>query len=101
MRTITATVVSVETVTDPLGNETTTEVRSDVPGCLFAPRSSTERADPRSPAVITGAWLYLPADTTTPDPADYFLIDGTRYDVEGEPGVWTDRGIEVAVKHTT
>jgi len=101
MRRTTVTHVSVELVDDGLGNTTETTTETTVTGCLLAPRSSSERTDPRAPAVITGATLYLPATATPPVPADYFRIDGTRWDVEGEAGVWPGRGIEVAVKRVS
>ncbi|QIX27472.1 hypothetical protein ncot_13285 [Nocardioides sp. JQ2195] len=99
MRRIVVTHVQVTETTDDYGNTVTVETPVDVPRCLLAPRSSTERTDPHSPAVISGSQLYMPARSTPPAPADYFLIDGKRYDAEGEPGVWPGRGIEVAVKH--
>ena len=98
MRRLTATRVRVETIIDDYGDTTTVETQTEIRGCLLAPRTSTERVDSRSPAVITGASLYLPATAEVPQPADHFLIDGRRYEQEGEAGVWPGRGIEVAVK---
>jgi hypothetical protein len=68
-----------------------------VPNTLVAPRTSDERVDPRSPAVITGLWVWLPPGVTI-DRHAQLLIRGTTWDVEGEPGGWDDAGIEVAVK---
>ncbi|QIX27502.1 hypothetical protein ncot_13450 [Nocardioides sp. JQ2195] len=91
--------VQVTTITDDYGNTETVETPVDVPGCLLAPRASSERSDPHAPAVISGSQLYMPARSTPPVAADHFLIDGKRYEAEGEAGVWSGRGIEVAVKH--
>lgn len=96
----TVSLVSVTKTTDDLGDTTETETTTDVSDWLFAPRSSTERADSKAPAVITGASLYGPAGSTI-GPNDYFLVDGIRYDVEGEPGYWGSAGIEVAIKRTS
>lgn len=99
---ISVTVVSVTTTKDPLGNTTTTETSTVYDKCRFAPRSSQERSDSRSPAVITGGTLYrrgeLPVDSddriVISGQSD--LIDGT-WQVEGDPGYW-GRGTEVAIK---
>lgn len=91
-----------------------TEVWSVIPidSCLFAPSSSVERTDPRVPAVIADAVLYLPAGAPIPqdrdlialppgahlDSAGAVVYDGPAYAVVGEPGLWGDAGIEVTVK---
>lgn len=99
----TVTVVSTTTDTDPDGNKTTVQTRTDVPGCAFAPRSSNERADARTPAVITGGTVYMPAGSVL-DADDGIEVDGVLYAVEGDPGKWVspftgrDFGLEVAVK---
>ena len=101
---ITVTLVSATVTTDDLGDSTEEQTTQDIPGCLFAPRASSERADPRSPAVISGATLYLPAGIAV-RPTDYFVIavgmpfDGT-WQVDGEPGYWGSAGVEVAIKRT-
>jgi hypothetical protein len=102
---ISVTVVSVTTTTDPLGNttETTTSTPETV---LFAPRASSERADQRSPAVITGATIYKRGPGLSIDPDDRLLIagvdpkiDGT-WQVDGDAGFWGNAGTEVASVRT-
>lgn len=104
---ITVTVVSSTSTPDPYGDATTTTGETTLNGVLFAPRSSQERVDSRSPAVITAAALYidsLPSGVTldSNDSIRIFdvhpLIDGT-YQVEGIPGFWGGP-VEVAIKRT-
>lgn len=96
MNAVTATVLEEQVTTDAYGDTTTVEVSTDVAGCLFAPRSSTERADSRTPAVITGASLYAPAGTVI-SPTSKIIVNGETYTVEGQPGDW-GVGIEVALQ---
>lgn len=103
----TVTVRSVTTTTDNLGDSTTTTADTVLDWALIAPRSSTERTDPRAPAVVTAASIYGPFGTSLN--ADDVLIvaghspsmDGT-WQVEGMPGDWSlngwKPGFEVAVK---
>ena len=102
-RFITVTLVDV-TVTgdDGLGNTTETTTTTDYPNVRFAPRSSTERTDPRQPAVVTGAQLVRRGEFPA-DAADRIVItdqhpqiDGT-WQVEGEVGRWAS-GVEVAIQ---
>ncbi len=99
---ITVTLHSVITTTDDLGDTTTMETSAAYDRVRFAPRSSSERTDPRAPAIITGATLYR-RDTFPADSDDTIviagqdpMIDGT-WQVEGQPGYW-GRGAEVAIK---
>ena len=103
----TVTVRSVTTTTDSLGDETTSSVDTVLDWSLIAPRSSTERSDNRSPAVIAAASIYGPFGT--PLNADDVLIvsghspsmDG-EWQVDGMSGDWSlgdwQPGFEVAVK---
>lgn len=99
---ISVTLVTVTTTDDGLGNTTETTAETTYDRVRFAPRSSSERTDPRSPAVITAASLYrrgeFPAATADRIviAGESDLIDGT-WQVEGEPGYW-GRGTEVAIK---
>lgn len=99
---ITVTLVSVVTTTDDLGDATETTTSTTYDAVRLAPRTSSERVDSRSPAIVTGATLYRrDAFPVTPDDriiiADQHpLIDGT-WQVEGDPGYW-GRGVEVAIK---
>lgn len=72
--------------------------------CLVAPR--TEDGESRAPGrhgVIVGLTLYAPLGSDIAR-TDLFDIDGERWAVEGEPGVWTPPwpsapgGIEVALR---
>lgn len=105
----TVVVRSVVTTTDDLGDGTTETDETTLDWALVAPRSSTERTDPRSPAVITAASIYGPF--ATPLNADDVLVvsghspsmDG-EWQVDGMPGDWSlggwKPGFEVAVKRT-
>lgn len=100
----TVTHIAVTKTTDPYGNDTVTKADPvPVAGVVFAPRASTERADSRTPAVITGGTLYGLKGVTI-SPLDQFTVDGVLYDVEGDAGHWVspftgrDFGYEVAVK---
>lgn len=110
MDTITVTVVSVVEDTDPYGDTATSTTLADYPGCLFAPRARSERANARTPAVISGGTVYVPAGVTV-DADDLVVLppgvhmdgstvvyDGQVYAVDGEPGVWGLAGMEIAVK---
>lgn len=102
----TASLISVTTTTDAHGNSETTTAESVLEWALIAPRSSSERTDPRAPAVITAATLYGPYDTAVS--ADDLIVisdhsaamDG-EWQVEGLPGAWGMNGwrpgIEVAL----
>jgi hypothetical protein len=75
--------------------------------CAVAPRTSTERADSRAPAVVTGLTVYGPPPPVELTAAAQLRIDGDLYDIEGLPGDWrspfTDwhPGVEVAVKRAS
>lgn len=56
-------------------------------GWSFAPRSSSE-SDDRANGVVIGLTGYGPRGSAV-RPADVFVIDGQRYEVEGEPGDWS------------
>ena len=73
--------------------------------CAIAPRSSTEREDSRTPAVVTGLTIYGPAASFTAN-SQVVIPSGPyagTWDVEGIPGVWSSPftgwapGVEVAV----
>lgn len=103
----TVTVVSTTTTTDDNGDSTTTTTQAVLEWALIAPRSSTERTDPHSPAVITGAALYAPFDTVidsddTVIVADHSPAMNGTWQVEGDPGAWSlnswQPGTEIALK---
>lgn len=101
--------ISVVTTTDDLGNGTTETVETVLDWALVSPRSSTERTDSRSPAVITAASIYGPFATAI-DSDDLLVVFGHspsmdgEWRVEGMPGDWSlgdwRAGFEVAVKRT-
>lgn len=103
----TVTVRSVATETDDLGDSTTTTTETALEWALISPRSSTERTDPRSPAVVTAASIYGPFATAL-DADDVLVVSGHspsmdgEWQVEGMPGAWSlgdwKPGLEVAVK---
>lgn len=106
----TVVVRSTVTTTDDAGDSTTTTSDTTLEWALVSPRSSTERTDPRSPAVITAATVYGPFATQIN--ADDLLIvsnhspsmDGA-WQVEGRSGDWSlgdwKPGFEVAVKRAS
>jgi len=103
----TVTLRTVTTTTDDLGDSTTATVDSTLDWALIAPRASTERTDPRSPAVVTAASIYGPFGTAL-NADDLLVVSGHSpsmngtWQVEGMPGDWSlgdwRPGFEVAVK---
>ncbi len=65
-------------------------VRTDVPGCLVSPRSSSEIG---GPTVLSGVTVLTPegADVQASDRLD---VAGVVYQVDGEVGRWPG-GVEV------
>lgn len=100
---ITVTLVSTTTTDDGLGN-TTDETTSDDYLVRYAPRSSSERTDNRTPAVLSGATLYargefpVYAADSIVIADQHPMIDGT-WQVDGDAGYW-GVGVEVAIKRT-
>ena len=102
----TATLRSTMTTTDDNGDSTSVTVDTPLAWALVAPRTSTERTDPRSPAVVTAATLYGPFGTGI-DSDDFVVIAGHsptfdgEWRVEGMPGQWSlngwEAGLEVAL----
>lgn len=102
----TATLRSTTTDTDDNGDSTSVTVETALAWALVAPRTSTERVDPRSPAVVTAATLYGPFGTAI-DSDDLVVIAGHsptfdgEWRVEGMPGQWSlngwRAGLEVAL----
>lgn len=99
---------SVTTTTDQYGDTVTVTSDATWEWAILAPRSSTERVEPHSPAVITAATLYGPSRAIDSD--DLLIVsnhspamDG-EWQVDGIPGDWKSPytewhpGIEVAVK---
>ncbi len=106
----TVSLISVVTTTDDLGDSALETVETVLEWALVSPRSSSERTDPRSPAVLTAATIYGPFATAIN--ADDLLVvfdhspsmDG-EWQVEGRSGDWSlgdwKPGFEVAVKRAS
>ena len=102
----TATLRSVSTDRDEYGDETTTSADTVLEWALIAPRTSSERTDQRSPAVVTAATLYGPFGADL-DADDLVVISGHSptfdgvWSIEGLPGQWSlngwSAGFEVAL----
>lgn len=87
---------------DPIPGTTT---RIDIPLCAVAPRTSTEPTERGRQGVIVGKSVYLPDNASTiPLFTDQLEIAGVLYDIEGEPGDWTNPltgwhpGSEIAIR---
>jgi len=71
---------------DPVpGNPSTTHT---IEGCAFAPRSSTE-LHAQVNTVIVGLTMYAPSGADIKATDTIQRSDGTRWNVEGQPGVWS------------
>jgi hypothetical protein len=100
----------VESEVDEYGDTTVTAPTDTTWGpCALAPRTSTERADNRTPAVVTALTIYGPQPGPTSG-ARVVIPSGTyagTWEVEGIPGEWTSPftgwapGVEVAVKRAS
>jgi len=74
--------------------------RTDISGCLVAPRYSDEPAGRGRHGVVIGLTLLAPAGADLVH-TDRIEIDGVTYTIEGEPGAWTGTrvgGVEAALK---
>ncbi|GAA0632186.1 hypothetical protein GCM10010174_61490 [Kutzneria viridogrisea] len=77
-----------------------------VEGCGFAPRTATEDVDRRD-TVITGLTLYAPAGADIRPTDRIVRVDGTVWEIAGEPGDWWTPltgwhpGLEIAVTRVT
>lgn len=79
--------------TDPTGNTTYTNVSRSVPGCMYAPGSSSETMGDRltlgtQDTVVTKPTLYAPAGTVVGS-VDRVTVPGFgTFEVDGDPQVW-------------
>lgn len=86
---------------DPIPGATT---RIDIPRCGLAPRMSTESTARGRQGVIVGQTVYLPDGSPTVLYVDQLEVAGVLYDIEGEPGEWSNPftgwvpGSEVAIR---
>lgn len=106
----TVTVRSTVTTTDEYGDSTTETSESVLDWALVAPRASSERADSRTPAVVTAASIYGPFGTSLNAESVLIVADHSpsmdgEWQVEGRPGDWSlgdwRPGFEVAVKRAS
>lgn len=88
--------------TDAYGNDTWTTTETAIGGCVVWPRTSSELVQGQD-TVIVGLNLLAPAGTVI-QPTDQVKVAGTLYEVDGQPGDWTnpftswDAGVQVALK---
>ncbi|MGZ6852469.1 MAG: hypothetical protein ACXVGC_00140 [Mycobacteriaceae bacterium] len=68
---------------DAYGNTTYTETNVDVPGCGFNPGGSVELVQGQD-MVRTQPEVYAPPGTVV-SAVDQVTVNGTRYDVDGQP----------------
>lgn len=79
-----------------------TEDRTTLTGAFTAPRESSEITNRGRAGVIVGLTLFAPYDTDLAF-TDQIEVDGTLYDIEGEPGRWRnpfsgrEAGLQVAL----
>lgn len=71
---------------DEYGNDTYSEVQTDIPNCVFVPSSSTEIIQ-FTDQVATSVTVFVPYGTDV-DYLDAVIVGGIRYEVQGEPSVW-------------
>lgn len=85
-------------------------VQIPIPGCVLAPRTSTEDTLNFNDTVITGQTIYAPPEATflATDTVKLPGETGTaQWAVVGDPGVWTNPfsgqkvGVQVAIQRTT
>lgn len=100
----TVTVITPASTTDERGNTVAdwsddTVTSTVVSGALWAPSTQTEdRADGRQGVPITGT-LYLPQATSIAA-TDRVVVRGDVFDVNSEPAVWGDAGVEVLLRRS-
>lgn len=73
------------------GDYTYDDAGRPVHGCAIAPRASSEQTDRRD-LLLIGLVVYAPPDAgiTATDVITLDAPDGDRWQVEGEPGLWSD-----------
>lgn len=73
------------------------DARIDVDGCLVAPRLQGDATDGGRQGVIIGTTVYFP-DGTDVRSTDRLEVRDEEHTIEGDPGPWFGRGIEVATR---
>jgi hypothetical protein len=89
VRTETVTILRAGTpATDRYGNSTPgADTRTDIPGCLVAPRLQGDATEGGRQGVIIGATVYLPPNSGILS-TDRLEVRGVEHVIEGEPGWW-------------
>ncbi len=88
---------------DEFGNDVLSPVTVDVRGVAVWPRTASRDVEGQNTLVISGLFVMLPPGIDV-KATDRMLVRGTRYEVDGEPGVWrsyltgTDAGTQVALR---
>lgn len=88
---------------DPIEGES---ARTTIEGAYVAPRESSEPSERGRVGVIVGLTLFAPYDTDLLH-TDQIEVDGTLYEIEGEPGQWRnpftdwEAGLTVALRRAT
>ncbi len=73
---------------DSLGVPAVVEITTDVSGCSVQPLSSTEQLTDTD--LVQSHWkLFAPA-TTVLRSTDSVMVNGLKYEVDGDPMVWND-----------
>lgn len=72
---------------DGYGKKIKSFASPEVVRASFAPGSTSEPRDGTVTRVDSQAQLVL-AEPIPVDPRDYFLVNGNKYEVEGEPASW-------------
>jgi hypothetical protein len=103
MRTETVTILRPGTPTqDRYGNDVPgPDVRTDVDGCLVAPRLAGDVAQAGRQGVIVGTTVYFPKGTEVRS-TDRLEVRGETHEIDGDPGWWNGapghRDVEVATR---
>lgn len=94
-----------KTSEDAFGNDVFTETQTDVAHCPVWPRTSTESTQGEDQTFV-GLAALLPSDTNV-TAIDAVVVDGVRYEVDGEPARFTspftnlNPGIQVNLTRVT
>lgn len=81
---------------DRLGQQAGPPAPTDMPGCLFEPRGSTENRDGANQTDSSGT-VYAPAGSPAVVSTDQMRIRGAVYNVVGEPDDWGAEGVVIQV----
>lgn len=75
------------TGTDVYGNDTTSETSTVIPNCSWDPRSSLGSENTNAQQQVVSGLMLLCADPAVDIvPTDAIVVEGVRYEVDGEVG---------------